>query len=214
MFIRVKVHWAARTVLLCSLTGILLLTGCSSLSEKECRSADWRMIGYEDGISGKKLARLTDHRSACAQYDIAPNLDLYRLGYEEGLDEYCRPGMVFELGKNGSAYPTQCPDHLSDQLKTSYRYGRDIYDLNDEIRHMQKLISNKNNELIQAEQLLSENKAQIIDQGTTVSERDKLLEDSMQLSKRIDGIKEEIDDLNIKLKYRKSQLKRLVSVLQ
>lgn len=213
MFIRDQIHRTVCFVLLSGLAGILTLTGCSSLNEKECRSADWRMIGYEDAVSGRKVARLADHRTACAKYDIAPNLDLYRSGYEEGMQEYCRPSTVFQLGQNGTAYPSQCPDDLADQLKISYQYGRDIYQLNDDIRHTQTLISGKNNELKEAKKRLSEYKTEIVIQGVPTSQRIELLEESMDLSKQIDGIKEEIDGLNVKLKSRQTQLKRLVSVL-
>jgi len=32
---------------------ILALGGCASLSENECRTADWESIGYIDGVSDK-----------------------------------------------------------------------------------------------------------------------------------------------------------------
>ena len=45
---------------------LLLLAGCASLSEGDCRSASWEDIGYRDGVKGTGPDRAQDHASACA----------------------------------------------------------------------------------------------------------------------------------------------------
>ncbi len=93
----------------CLLTGVLALSGCSSLNEKECQAADWRMIGYEDGALGRSTMQLKEHREACAKHGITPDLDTYRMGHEAGLVEYCHPLKAYQLGRGGKAYPRLCP---------------------------------------------------------------------------------------------------------
>ena len=84
--------------LLTLLIGVITLTGCASMSVDECKTADWRMIGYEDGITGRSALQLKEHRKACAEHGIAPNLDVYLTGHEQGLMVYCRPVKAFDLG--------------------------------------------------------------------------------------------------------------------
>ncbi len=57
------------------------------MSAEECRSADWRTVGYEDGRSGSG-GRIGDHSKACAKIGVTPNLDQYELGRAEGLRQY------------------------------------------------------------------------------------------------------------------------------
>ena len=77
----------------------LLATGCASMDEDECRVADWRAIGYEDGASGRAASQLGERREACADHGVTPNFVAYRQGREEGLREYCTPAMGYRLGR-------------------------------------------------------------------------------------------------------------------
>ena len=69
-----------------------LLAGCSStMSKDECRTVDWRTVGYEDGVAGRSGERIGEHRKACAEHGVTPDLNAYRAGRAEGLREYCQP---------------------------------------------------------------------------------------------------------------------------
>ena len=35
---------------------LILLSGCATMNRSECQTADWRMIGLEDGSQGRALA--------------------------------------------------------------------------------------------------------------------------------------------------------------
>ena len=66
---------------ICVVLGTLaLLQGCASMSENECLNADWRLIGQDDGQSGKPRSILGAYRKDCAQYGGTPN----QHEYEEG----------------------------------------------------------------------------------------------------------------------------------
>ena len=61
------------------------------MGKSECVTADWRTIGYEDGLRGYPADRIGAHRVACAKHQVAPNLPAYSDGRERGLVEYCQP---------------------------------------------------------------------------------------------------------------------------
>ncbi len=207
-------HVAACLTLTGFLVGLFLLSSCVSLDEKACRSVDWRSIGIEDAVSGRKTAHPMDPRAACAAYAGGPGAEAYREGYAEGLEKYCRPGTVFQLGRNGEDYPTQCSDGSADQLKISYGYGRDIYELDSDISRMRTTLIDKRGELKQAEALLATSKAEFKAQAAASAHRFELLEQIQQQSMRIDLIQAALEQLNYRLTTRQTQLARLVSVLQ
>ena len=45
---------------------LLLLASCATLSEEECRAADWYQIGVNDGAEGRATDYVESHRRACA----------------------------------------------------------------------------------------------------------------------------------------------------
>ena len=67
------------------IAAIIFVSGCASLSKEECQTADWRTIGYEDGVQGRPEARIGEHRKACAEHGVALELETYRSGWDEGV---------------------------------------------------------------------------------------------------------------------------------
>ncbi|HNR23202.1 MAG TPA: DUF2799 domain-containing protein [Steroidobacteraceae bacterium] len=68
------------------------------MSGNECRTVDWRTIGYEDGVAGHSGDRVAQHRRACAKHGVTPDLAQYQDGRSEGLREYCQPSNGFRVG--------------------------------------------------------------------------------------------------------------------
>ncbi len=88
------------------------LTGCSSLSQKECQTGDWKGIGYRDGLQGKQPSEISEHQKACSDYRIKLDTEEYERGREAGLAKYCLPNNGYRLGKNGKPYSFVCPKAL------------------------------------------------------------------------------------------------------
>ena len=64
----------------------LLLGACAAkMSKDECRTVDWRTVGYEDGVAGQPGDRIGEHRRACAEYGVTPDLTAYLAGRTAGL---------------------------------------------------------------------------------------------------------------------------------
>ncbi|HEU0282842.1 MAG TPA: DUF2799 domain-containing protein, partial [Gallionella sp.] len=83
---------------------IALLSGCSTLNEQECRSADWYQLGVKDGQHGEPANLLDEHKESCKRYSIRPDESRYLAGRETGLAQYCQLGNAFRIGMNGEEY--------------------------------------------------------------------------------------------------------------
>jgi Protein of unknown function (DUF2799) len=114
------------------------LSGCASLSENECRTADWESIGYLDGTRGYNSGRIGDHVEACAKVGISPDRKLYEEGRNRGLEEFCTGRNGVRVGEQGSTYSGVCPVDLEPGFLRGYNIGRDLYDLKS---HMDRLQS-------------------------------------------------------------------------
>ncbi|ATJ81331.1 DUF2799 domain-containing protein [Halomonas beimenensis] len=115
-------------LLLVALLALLGLSGCATLSEGECRTADWRQLGRQDGAQGQPRARLFEHRKACAEYGIAPDAEAYFTGRQRGLFDYCTPANGFRQGRRGARYQGVCPALLEPDFLERYRQGRALHE--------------------------------------------------------------------------------------
>jgi len=88
------------------------MAGCASMSEKECLSANWADQGYRDGRAGQPLARLEEHREACAKVGVIPDVKQYHAGRDRGVLEYCTPASAVREGRLGRSYRNACPMRL------------------------------------------------------------------------------------------------------
>ena len=107
------------------------LVGCASkgsVSENQCRAGDWETLGYRDGVNGYRSTRLLAHQDACGEIGIVPDRATYRVGWSEGIAEYCRPGRGYEVGLRGLALPAVCPDELAGPFSDAYAAGRTLFE--------------------------------------------------------------------------------------
>lgn len=120
-------HQARGSLVLLCLLG-LTLQSCATLSEDECRSADWREIGYRDGTAGYPRARIEDHEKACRKVGIGADRERYFRARESGLRVYCEPENAVRLGRNGNGYSGVCPPDMALNFERFYQAGRSVYD--------------------------------------------------------------------------------------
>ena len=126
---------------------LMLLSGCATLSENECRSGDWYGVGLQDGQNGAPLSRLTDHREACAEFGIAIDGDRYRAGRNQGLLDYCTPENGAHVGRSGATYHNVCPAELAAGFLREYRYGYKIWELEQALERIDRRIAEIDSEL-------------------------------------------------------------------
>jgi len=177
--------------------GSLLLAGCSttSLNEDECRTVDWRTVGYEDGVAGRSGERIGDHRKACAEYGIAPDLEAYRAGRADGLREFCQPHNGYRAGVNGTPYYDSCPADLAPAFVEAYDSGRQLYLRTRRVTDAEAGIEYRRREIVRLEDALARKTFTVVGDTATPEERAQALLDTKQVAERIGRLKAEITDL-------------------
>lgn len=105
-----------------------VLGGCVTMSESQCRTADWRTVGYHDGESGYPRERLADHQESCAKAGVLPDAKAYFAGHTQGLWVYCTPENALRVGLAGESYRDVCPPELAPGFVPRYRAAKDVHD--------------------------------------------------------------------------------------
>lgn len=185
----------------------LLLCGCASgLSKEECQVADWRAIGYEDGVRGAPEARMSEHRKACAKHGVAFQLDAYRSGWEEGVQSYCQPGNGYRQGRSGKQYTGVCPARLEAAFLHAYRDGRQLHQLEADVGRIARSLSHKRNRLDDIEVEMRDTGIELVQDGLTTEQRVVLLDELRKLEEERQATKAQIPSLEAELAYRREQL--------
>ena len=121
-----------------SLLAAALLAGCATgMDRNQCVAADWRTIGYEDGLRGFPAERIGAHRVACSRFQVAPDLAAYTDGRQRGLVEYCQPKNGFRVGLHGGGYANVCSGPTEQSFVNGYQWGRQIYQARSELNNTQ-----------------------------------------------------------------------------
>lgn len=134
----------------------LLLSGCASLSENQCRTADWESIGYQDGSRGYDAGRIGNHSEACAEYGIKADRELYEEGRLQGLELFCTGYNGMRLGRQGYAYSGVCPLSLQGDFVRGYEVGRELHDMDAHMQQLQSEVQRVQAELKREEPPLSD----------------------------------------------------------
>jgi hypothetical protein len=104
-----------------------LVSGCASMSKKDCENADWHAIGYNDGARGIQPGHLNVYSQRCAEYKIAPDAGAYQAGWDQGIRSYCTSTTGYNTGAAGLAYSNICPADVAPAFLAGYRQGLDQY---------------------------------------------------------------------------------------
>lgn len=114
-----------KTVLVASAFA-LLATGCAtSMSSSECASADWAVLGYEDGSTGFTEKFAEKRFATCSGYGHPPDRRTYEYSRYNGLDAYCTRNNLYELGLIREEFPEACEPLATPTLRAGYKTGRE-----------------------------------------------------------------------------------------
>lgn len=190
-----------------ALTMTLVLGACASgLSKEECRLADWRTIGYEDGARGAPQSRIGEHRKACAEHGVAPDLDAYRSGWNDGVQGYCRPGNGYRLGRAGSHYSGVCPATMEPAFLQAYGHGREIHSLEHEVKRLQRTLNHKHSRMEEIEVEMRDTGIDLVAAEMTTEERVVLLDQLRKLEQERSATRDEIPFLEAELEQHRQRL--------
>lgn len=130
-----------------TLACLALLCGCSTLSEQECRSADWYQLGAKDGQQGEPANLLDEHKESCKSYGVRPDESRYLEGREAGLKEYCQFGNAFRIGTNGEEYKGTCPLEVDAAFRRNNAAALEVYNSKKKIEEVDRKLARKEHEL-------------------------------------------------------------------
>ena len=117
----------------------LAAAGCASMSEKECRSADWEAVGQADGARGSPGDMLERHRKACARHDVQPAEAAWRAGFAKGLETFCTPKGGYVAARAGNGHHNNCfglPGE--DKFMAGFNNGAQVQALLREVRELHR----------------------------------------------------------------------------
>lgn len=129
-----------RKLLLLFILPAALLSGCATLSETQCRQADWEALGEDDGALGYPPERIGEHREACAEYGIVPDEAAYARGRLAGLDRLCTVAGGLAHGRAGRSYQGVCPPGYEQDFYTGYQVGRRIERVEGELEDTERAL--------------------------------------------------------------------------
>lgn len=84
-----------------TLAAATALAGCASMSESECRVADWGRVGFNDGVRGDSENRVAAYAEDCGKIGITPDATVYRQGWDTGIVQFCTPINGWLEGQRG-----------------------------------------------------------------------------------------------------------------
>lgn len=170
----------------------LCLSGCATMNQSECLNADWQLIGMEDGAEGRLPAYLGEHRTACATYNVTPDLTTYMQGHNIGVKQYCTVANGFNVGSRGVDYNGVCPANLETVFLPAYEHGYDHYLWNKEIEDAESSIHYKSIEIDDLKEEIADLEKQIISNDTSEAQRASFLERVKQCQTEIGYLEAEI----------------------
>jgi Protein of unknown function (DUF2799) len=185
-------RWLPPTILLSA------LCGCAGMDSDECRTADWRAIGYEDGIQGQSAAYFGTRRKACAEHGVTADFDAYLAGRAEGVAHFCRPQNGYQLGVHGQQYSGVCPVELEAAFVAAHADGYGLYERSAALNHIRKKLHRSQERAKEIEYRLAETTTLLIspelqaaDRATVAIELKQLAEEKIDLERSIDELEDD-----------------------
>ena len=120
--------------------GLLVLAGCATLSEDECKVADWEAIGFADGASGRSGDFILNHAKACNEFGVLPIRAPWEKGRQAGLELYCTPERAYSEGRNGRRLRAVCPSEDLRILRIENERGLTWFEIEQDIEEVEDRI--------------------------------------------------------------------------
>jgi hypothetical protein len=192
-----------------SLVMLLALQGCATMDREQCQVADWRLVGYQDGVLGKPASAIGDYSRDCAEHAVVPDLDAWRAGRDEGLLQYCTQDNGFRLGQAGRGYNSVCPSPADTAFRDGYELGHAIYLARSQVSSTHSKIYKRRYEVDALEEDKRDKLSTLIQKGLRSEQRVLLLYEIHEIDAEIDQVELEISDLERDLVLQQARLDQL-----
>jgi len=184
---------------LAAVLAIALLSACATgMGKDECVAADWRMIGFEDGLRGFPADRIGTHRVACAKHQVTPDLAAYMEGRDRGLVQYCQPRNGYRVGLNGSGYANVCPAVTEAGFLNGYQWGRQIHDARADLRGTQARLRSARDGIVHTDNAIASATAELLLANVPKDRRVFLAQELVRLGQDRTALAVRIDELTVR----------------
>jgi len=184
---------------LAAVLAIALLSACATgMGKQECVAADWRMIGFEDGLRGLPADRIGTHRVACAKHQVTPDLAAYMEGRDRGLVQYCQPRNGYRVGLNGSGYANVCPAVTEAGFLNGYQWGRQIHDARADLRGTQARLRSARDGIVHTDNAIASATAELLLANVPKDRRVFLAQELVRLGQDRTALAVRIDELTVR----------------
>lgn len=184
------------------IAAILLMSGCSSLSKQECLTADWRVIGFEDGSGGKPMQTIGAHRKACAKVGVSPDMAEYEAGHRKGLSSYCTVSSGFSLGMSGASYSDICQSVDDEQFRIGWEAGNERKEALTAVQSVQNEIDDMTGRLSAIDEEISAYEESLVNDRTASSDQRR------EWLEAVKNLKSKQDELQQRLVREENVLRR------
>jgi len=191
------------------IAAVSVLAACASMDREQCRVADWRLIGYQDGVLGKSAATIGEYHRDCAEHAVVPELDAWRAGRDEGLQQYCTEDNGFRLGQAGRSYNGVCPGASETLFRSAYEDGRAIYLARSLVSSTHSKIYKRRYEIDALQEDKRDKLSALVQNDLRSEQRVLLLYEIHEIEAEIDLVEHEISDLEHDLALQQAHLEQL-----
>jgi hypothetical protein len=178
-----------------AIAAIFFLAGCATMSEEDCATADWDLLGEDDGLAGETHEKFVERAERCARFGYDADESAYREGRDRGLEHYCTPDNGYETGRNGGTYRGVCPADLEGEFLAEYNIGRRLYELSSAHQSAVEAYDNALSSLDSNRGNLRDVRERLRDGNLPDEERTRLERDAERYRDEIDRIERDLSRL-------------------
>ena len=168
------------------------LQGCATLSEADCLSADWAVMGEADGQRGRPVSDLNRYRRQCAPYGVVPDTQAYLEARERGLARYCTNSNGYDEGRSGAPHNLVCPAALEPGFRRGYDLGRAVHVSLTDLRNSNHAIDSNRSEIDELRSDISDREESISSDDLTDEETRRPRDDVDSMKRRIKQLEDDI----------------------
>lgn len=197
-----------------ALSLLVALSGCSTLDQAGCLNADWRTLGFEDGLKGRNESHIRHYRQDCAKHGVTPNLDSYRAGHYEGSVQFCTAKNGFLQGMENFNYQNSCPAEFKDAFMLGYRDGQSVYQARSSLDNARAELRQLTTDIADLEKQISALNERLVADGLSREQRVKIRDELAKSNETLGKAKLTRDELTAAIIVFQRELDRVYSYSQ
>jgi len=194
-----------------SLIFLLNFTGCATMNKSECTTANWEIIGLEDGSAGRNTSYIGEHRQSCAEHNVVPDLVQYKKGHAAGLRQFCTESNGYQQGARGAQNNNVCPPNLAGIFQRGYNKGFRIYKMESKVNQLRRSIDGHEYRLKEISDITAAKESELVNRNTPEYRRRELLSEIKELERESEATHIEIDQMRVALLRAEEDYQRLLN---